>query len=200
MKKTVVVGTANPDKLKELRRLLKGLDVRVVPIRYYGRIPKIVENKKTFEGNAAKKARIYSRLSDHITLADDSGLCVNALKGKPGVYSARFAGPGCTYQDNNRKLLKLLEGKPLFKRQATFNCTVALYQQGRRLKIVTGTCRGRIALKSHGRNGFGFDPVFIPQGSLKTFAQMSSKAKNRVSHRAKALTKTKNFLKHKLET
>ncbi|MBF0254505.1 MAG: RdgB/HAM1 family non-canonical purine NTP pyrophosphatase [Candidatus Omnitrophica bacterium] len=191
----IVLCSANQDKLKELRRLMKGLGVRVVSVADLDRpLPKVVENGRTFAENAAKKARIYSRLSDHLTIADDSGLCVRALNGRPGVYSARFAGPGCTYDDNNRKLLSLLEGKPLKSRGATFISTIAVYQKGRKIKIIKGAVDGTITEKAMGRHGFGFDPVFVPKGSRVTFAQMSSAAKNKTSHRGLALREVRKFL------
>jgi XTP/dITP diphosphohydrolase len=194
VKRELVLATGNNDKLKEIRRLLKPLKVRVFPQTSFRNVPKIVENGKTFEYNAAKKARLISHLSDKITLADDSGLCVDALKGAPGVYSARFAGPGCTYEDNNRKLLQAMGDKPWGRRKASFHCAVALYLKGRRIKLVKGVCRGHVALQAEGKNGFGYDPVFVSLGKKKTFAQMSTRDKNRISHRAKALKATKSFL------
>ena len=195
MKQAIVVGTANADKLKELRLLLKDLRIRVIPVFRLGPVPKVHEDGRTFAENAAKKARIYSRLSDHLTLADDSGLCVHALNGKPGVYSARFAGPGCTYMDNNQKLLKLLGNKPKSKRKAYFCCTIALYHKGHMIKILKRVCRGTIAEGCVGKRGFGFDPVFIPQGRKTTFAQMSSRDKNKISHRGLALKEAKKFIR-----
>ena len=193
--RTLVIGTANPDKLKELRALLKDLKIRVVPVTRLKKIPRVVENGRTFAANAAKKARAYSRLSPHLTLADDSGLCVRALRGRPGVYSARFAGPGCTYADNNRKLLRLLSGTPPSQRQAYFVSAIALFRRGRRVKILKGLCHGRIAPRPLGRHGFGYDPVFIPAGSIRTFAELPPRLKNTLSHRARALSAAKRFLK-----
>ena len=200
--KTLVIGTGNPDKLKELQALLSGLKVRVIPISRFRNVPDVVENGRTFKQNAAKKARVYSRFVGArravplpLVLADDSGLCVRALGRRPGVYSARFAGPGCTYEDNNRKLLRLLAGKGPAKRKASFHCVAALYKNGRKVKIFEGVCKGKIAEKARGANGFGYDPVFVPDGTRKTFAQLSRSQKNRLSHRAKALKQVRGFLR-----
>lgn len=192
---TIVIGSANKDKARELERLLADLKVKVLTLDAFPKAPKVIENGRTFEANACKKARAYSKLSDHLTLADDSGLCVRALNNRPGVYSARFAGPGCNYLDNNRKLLRLLEGKSDARRSAFFCSTVALYRKGKKIKVLKGVCRGRIARQMRGTNGFGFDPTFIPSGSRKTFAQMTPAQKNAVSHRGRALAAVKHFLR-----
>lgn len=191
----VVIGSANKDKARELERLLSDLKVKVLTLEAFPKAPKVVENGRTFEANACKKARVYSKLSDHLTLADDSGLCVRALNNRPGVYSARFAGPGCNYLDNNRKLLRLLRGKPASQRSAFFCSTIALYRGGKKIKVLKGICRGRISEAMRGQNGFGFDPTFVPAGSKKTFAEMTPAEKNRISHRARALLQVKTFLK-----
>lgn len=194
-RRVIVIGSANRDKARELERLLADLRVKVLTLDAFSKAPKVVENGRTFEANARKKARAYSKLSDHLTLADDSGLCVKALNNRPGVYSARFAGPGCDYLDNNKKLLRLLKGRPAAERSAFFCSTVALYRQGKKIAVVKGVCRGRIADAMRGSNGFGFDPTFIPSGSRKTFAEMTPAHKNAVSHRGRALDQVKKFLK-----
>lgn len=191
----IVIGSANKDKARELERLLSDLKVKVVTLDAFPKAPKVVEDGRTFEANACKKARAYSKLSEHLTLADDSGLCVRALNNRPGVYSARFAGAGCNYLDNNEKLLRLLKGKPAAKRGAFFCSTVALYRNGKKIKVLKGICNGRISEDMRGQNGFGFDPTFIPAGSQKTFAQMTPTQKNKISHRAHALRQVKTFLK-----
>ncbi len=195
MIREIVVGSGNADKLKELRKLLKPLGVRVYPITKFGKPPRVVEDGRTFEANASKKARAYSLFCGKLTLADDSGLCVNALKGAPGVYSARFAGPGCTYDDNNRKLVRLLKGKGPARRGAMFVSVVALYDRGYFVAAFRGEARGRIVDAPAGKHGFGYDPVFVPNGMKKTFAQLSPAQKNRISHRGKALAAARIFLK-----
>src|SRR3989344_7114378 len=187
MMKQIILGTKNKDKLRELRKLLKGAPVRVRSLVDFPKRRDVVEDGKTFEANARKKARLYSRHTKGPVLADDSGLMVSSLKGKPGVYSARFAGPGCTYHDNNRKLLRLLARVPKAKRRAKVVCVMALYDNGKFVNTVRGECRGMIAFEEKGKNGFGYDPVFVPAGFSKTFAQLPPRVKNKISHRGKAL-------------
>ncbi len=190
----IVLGTKNKDKLRELQSLMKGTKIQVLSLADFPHCPEAHENGRTFEANARKKARAYSRHTEMLTLADDSGLMVNALNGKPGVYSARFAGPRCTYQDNNRKILSLLKNKPASKRVAKFVSVIAIYENGKFIKAVKGECRGRIAFSGRGQNGFGYDPVFIPNGFSKTFAELPRAAKNKISHRGKALNKAKEVI------
>ena len=190
----VVLGTKNPDKLRELRSLLREEPVRVLSLQDFPRCAEPVENGKTFAANAEKKARQYSRCTRTLTLADGSGLVVPALNGRPGVYSARFAGKNCTYQDNNQKLLKLLSGVPPSKRNAKFVCVIAVYDNGKFVRTVRGECAGSIAAEEKGRKGFGYDPVFIPRGFSKTFAELSRTEKNKISHRAKALKAAKRAI------
>ena len=197
--KQIVIGTKNRDKLKEIRRLLRGLKVQVLSLEDFPHCLDVVEDGKTFEANAKKKARVYSRHVRGLALADDSGLMVNALRGKPGVYSARFAGPGCTYADNNLKLLRVLRSVPDSKRKAKFVCVIAIYDNGRLIQTVRGECRGRIAHEVRGLNGFGYDPVFIPDGFSKTYAELSKTQKNKISHRGRALCAARQVLEHYLE-
>ncbi len=189
--KQIVLGTKNQYKLRELKRLLKGSGFRVLSLNDFPRCPEVVENGKTFEANARKKASTYAKFTKTLTLADDSGLAVFSLNGRPGVYSARFAGSGCTYDDNNKKLLRLLAKKPNSSRWAKFVCVMALYDGGKFVAVVKGECYGRIADSSKGKNGFGYDPVFIPRGFSKTFAELSPRVKNKISHRGKALRAAK---------
>ena len=200
MKPEVVLGTGNRDKLRELQSLLCDLGVRVMPVSAFGAPPKVVEDGRTFEDNAAKKARVYSRLSDKLTIADDSGICVQALRGAPGVYSARFAGAGCTYDDNNRKMVLLLKGKKGKERAASFHSTIAVYRQGKKVAVFEGVVRGHITDEPRGRNGFGYDPLFVPLGCKKTYAEMNQAEKNLVSHRGRALRRTKVFLARYFKT
>jgi XTP/dITP diphosphohydrolase len=187
----IVLGTKNVDKLKELQSLLKGSKIQVLSLRDFPKCPDVKESGRTFEANARKKARFYAAHTGLLTLADDSGLMVDHLNGKPGVYSARFAGPGCGYQDNNRKVLKLLKNVPPAKRKAKFVCVIALYYGRKCIGIARGECRGRIALRERGKNGFGYDPVFIPNGFSNTYAELSPKTKNLISHRGRALRKSR---------
>lgn len=194
--KQVVLGTQNNDKLRELRGLMKGSGVAVRSLADYPGAPEVKETGKTFEANARLKARAFSRHTRTLTIADDSGLMVHALNGRPGVYSARFAGPGCTYEDNNRKLLRLLRNGR--SRRAKFVSVIAIYDDGKFVKAVKGECSGRITPAPRGKGGFGYDPVFIPDGFSKTFAELSKNSKNGVSHRGKALREAKKIILERL--
>lgn len=197
--KEIVVATRNKDKLKEIRKILKGLDIKILSLDEFKKAPKVIENKKTFEGNASKKASILSKYTRHLTIADDSGLEVDILGGRPGVKSARFAGPGATYDKNNAKLLKMLRGIPLGMRKARFVCVISIARDGKVLDVVRGTCAGRIAFRVKGKEGFGYDPLFISPKHGKTFSQLGPKIKNKISHRYRALNKAKRVIKKLLD-
>jgi len=145
----------------------------------------VEEDADTFEGNALKKARVLCDASGLWTMADDSGLEVDALNGAPGVYSARYAGAGCDYHANNLKLLHELTG--VTKRTARFRCVMALCAPDGREWIVSGVCEGWITTAAHGQNGFGYDPLFVPDGYVQSFAELDADVKNKISHRAHAL-------------
>ncbi len=190
----IVLATHNPGKVREFRHALRGLPVRLIPASKFPRIPEVVENGRTLEANALKKAVTLAKATGLPAVADDTGLEVEALKGKPGVKSARYAGPACRPIDNIKKLLRQMKNLPPAKRRARFRCVIAYVEpfdsaQGRpgRKKLIEGRCEGRIAETASGRKGFGYDPVFVPRGSEKTFAQMSVAEKDRFSHRGKAL-------------
>jgi XTP/dITP diphosphohydrolase len=161
----------------------------------FSHIPKIEENGKTFIENALKKARFYSRYFGQLTLADDSGLEVDSLEGMPGIYSARYAGERASSQENNRKLLRELNGIPKSRRGARFKCAMALVFPDDREVVSEGVCRGRIGFKEVGKRGFGYDPLFIFPQIGKTMAQLSIAEKNRISHRGKALKKIRKIIK-----
>ncbi len=152
----------------------------------------IKEDGKTFRANAVKKASTIARKLNILTIADDSGLEVEALNGRPGIRSARFAGPNPTTHKLCSKLLKLMQGKK--NRKARFVCDIAIALPGGRITVVEGVCRGRVIDEMLGDQGFGYDPVFAPTGYSKTFAQMPLSLKNRISHRGKALKKAKAVL------
>lgn len=193
MKPIVVIATHNLHKVVEIRKILgrRYFDVRGLddfPPPY-----KVRETGKTLEANALLKARKSARHTGHTSLADDTGLEVSALKGAPGVYSARFAGPGCSYEDNNRKLLRVLAGRK--NRRAQFRCVVAAVFPDGREKLFQGCVKGKILSALRGKKGFGYDPLFQPIGAKKTFAEMSLKEKNKISHRARAFQKAGGFLR-----
>jgi len=190
----ILVATHNSNKRNEIKALLKGFKgIKVLNIDDIDMIlPVIVEDGKTFRQNAVKKSVTMSKFFDGLVLADDSGLEVNALHGKPGVRSARFARKKATDGENNKKLLKLLTGIPERDRSARFVCHVTLAKKGVLLGNYEGMVKGKITLKPRGKNGFGYDPLFIPEGYEKSFAQMASFYKNRISHRGIALKKLKS--------
>jgi len=191
----VVLATKNLDKIKEIKEILKDLKIKVFTLKDFPNFPLVEEDKDTLEGNALKKARTIAKFTGKIALADDSGLEVEALKGAPGVFSSRFAGEDATYEDNNRKLLSLLKGIPPERREAAFRCVIAISDPQGNEKVVEGICKGKITEGNKGDNGFGYDPIFQPEGLTKTFAQMSPEEKNQISHRAKALKKVKEVLR-----
>ncbi len=193
--KTLVIATKNAKKLHELKRYLKSVRVNVVSLADFQKVPRIVENGSTFKENAAKKAVVISRFTKGLAVADDSGLCVSALKDAPGIRSARFSGSAKSDKANNRKVLKLLEGIPLSKRQARFVCAAAIADNGKVIKVIEEDCKGLIAFEEKGRHGFGYDPLFLIPKYKKTFGQLGLKAKDRMSHRSKALKKVRSFLK-----
>jgi len=193
--KEIVIATRNPKKLKEIKRLFKNTGIKPLLLDNFPTAPEVIEDKNDFTGNASKKAKVVSRFTKKaLTLADDSGLEVKALGGKPGVKSARYAGAQKKDLDNNLKLLGALKNQPEAKRSAQFRCVIAMARAGRIIKIVEGTCKGKIAFTMAGSSGFGYDPVFIPSGYKKSFSELGSNIKDKLSHRAKALRKAKKFI------
>jgi XTP/dITP diphosphohydrolase len=191
MMKDLIVATKNKGKVREIKHILKPLGIKIISLLDLPNMPEIKEDGRTFKENAAKKARTIARRSKTLVLADDSGLEVKALNGRPGVKSARYAGPNPTTKKLCVKLLKEMKDKK--DRRARFVCVIAIAGPKKAL-TVKGVCRGRIASKMKGVHGFGYDPVFVPQGYDRTFAQMPLKSKNQVSHRGKALKKAKACL------
>jgi len=190
----VVIATRNKDKFKEISKILKNSNIKTLSLDDFPGVPQVKEDGKTLVDNALKKALTIARFTRRLTVSDDSGLVVDALGGGPGVYSSRFAGKGATYKKNNEKLLKLLKDVPQAKRQAKFICCVAVAEPGKIIGIVDGIHRGFITFETKGRNGFGYDPLFVCPGLNKTFAQLSPSLKNRVSHRARAFRKAKKLI------
>jgi XTP/dITP diphosphohydrolase len=180
----LVLATANPDKARELAALLEGFDIVPRPAG----VPDVEETEDTLEGNARLKAMAVMEATGEAAVADDTGLEVDALGGRPGVYAARYAGPGATYADNVAKLLEELAGVPPPARTARFRTVaIARFPDGREI-VAEGTVEGTIAEAPAGEDGFGYDPVFVPAGGDgRTFAQMSHAEKAAVSHRGRAL-------------
>lgn len=189
LKTPIVLATRNRGKIREFRALLADFGVDIKGLEDFGPIPAVEEDGKTFEDNAYKKAHFTARTLGFPAMADDSGLVVEALGGMPGVTSARYAGEEATDEENNRKLLRAMEGKT--DRRAAFQCIIAIAVPRGPALIYEGRCDGEITRESKGKNGFGYDPVFFYPPLKKTFSQMSQEEKNRVSHRGKAMAELK---------
>lgn len=186
----LLVATTNPGKFAEVEAYLKQLPLEVLSLKSLQRYPKVNEDGATFEENALKKARTLAEFSGLLTLADDSGLEVDALNGAPGIYSARYSGPEGNDAKNNEKLLHELRRVPEEKRAARFVCALALCDpRGGDMKswTVRQSCEGRIAFELKGANGFGYDPLFFYPPFGKTFGEIDRATKATVSHRGKAL-------------
>jgi len=190
----LIVATWNKGKVREIREALKGLGLRIYALRDFPDVPEIEEDGKSFTENALKKARLYSKFFGKLTLADDSGLEVDSLRGMPGIYSARYAGERASSRENNQKLLKEMEAIPLSKRGAKFKCIMVLASPDGREGVIEGSCKGRIGMREKGRRGFGYDPLFILPKYGKTMAELSLREKNRISHRGKALRKMRKVI------
>lgn len=187
----IVLATRNKHKVEEIKHILKGIPVKVSSLDEYPGTPEVIEDGETLDDNAAKKAREVALHLKKWTLADDTGLEVEFLNGEPGVYSARWAGPGCTYEDNNKKLHTLMKNVSKEKRKAAFRCVIALSDPEGNFQCVEGRIDGLIAENISGENGFGYDPMFLVPELGKTFAELGWEEKNSLSHRYRALSKMK---------
>jgi XTP/dITP diphosphohydrolase len=185
----LIVATRNRKKIEEIGRILGGSGFELLGLDACPDCPEVEEDADTFEGNAVKKAVTIARWTGAAALADDSGLVVDALGGAPGVYSARYAGAGAGDADNVRKLLAALGDTPAEGRTARFVCVMALAWPDGRVRTFEGRVEGRIGREPRGENGFGYDPVFIPEGRYRTFAEMSAAEKDAMSHRGRAIEK-----------
>jgi XTP/dITP diphosphohydrolase len=191
----LVVATRNRKKLEEISRMLDGLPVRLFTVEDFAGCPEVEETEDTFEGNAVKKALAVARFTGKPAIADDSGLEVYALGGAPGVYSARYAGDGATDADNVKKLLSEMSTLDEGRRGARFLCVIALAFPDGGVETFEGMVEGRIGRAPLGRTGFGYDPVFCPEGHDRTFAQMSPEEKDSMSHRGRALGRLRERLR-----
>jgi XTP/dITP diphosphohydrolase len=191
----VVLATRNRHKLRELRALLPVAGIRWHSLRGFPALRSVPEQGRTFEANAVRKARTVARSTGLLALADDSGLEVEALGGRPGVQSARFAGRQGDDQANNEKLLRLLDGMPAGQRRARYRCALALAGPSGLVALTRGTWSGRIAPRPRGRRGFGYDPLFYLPRFGKTVGQLPAAAKQRVSHRAAAARRMQPVLR-----
>lgn len=183
----VVIATRNQGKVREFNMMFQQLGWEAVSIADFPDVPEVVEDGETFEANARKKAETVSRFLQMPAVGDDSGLEVDALGGKPGVYSARFAGEKATDEENWQKLLQELQDVPNERRTARFRCALAFARPGEETILAHGRCEGAILREPAGTNGFGYDPVFFLPDRLCTMAQVDPSVKNKISHRANAL-------------
>jgi len=191
--KNLIIATSNTGKVGEFQQML-GSDWKIRTLADFPNLAEVVEDGQTFEENARKKAQeISTQLPGHV-LADDSGLEVDALDGAPGIYSARYAGSEKDDSANNRKLLNALDGIPESRRGAQFHCVLALAENGVIRASFEGILRGRILTGPRGKNGFGYDPLFLPNGLDRTTAEMSPEEKHLISHRGKAMRMAIEFL------
>ncbi len=181
----LVLATRNQGKIREFKALFSDFNIRIICFDDVGPIPAVKEDCHTFEDNAVKKARFTARVLGFPALADDSGLAVKALDGRPGVYSARYAGPDATDEENNLKLLADMKG--IGGREAAFQCVIAVAVPRGPALIYEGKCEGQITKTMQGDQGFGYDPLFYFPPAGKTFAQMSVEEKSQISHRGKAI-------------
>ncbi len=177
------------------------MSIKILSFYDYPDIPEVVEDGKTFKDNAEKKAKTIAKKTGHYAVSDDSGLEVNFLDGKPGVYSARFTGEKATDRENTRRVLKLMASVPWEERDARFVCVICVADPKGRCVSAMGICEGKIGFEMRGTHGFGYDPIFVPNGHSRTMAEMEPALKNQISHRAAAMDSFRDalldFLKRK---
>jgi len=192
---SLLLGTRNPGKFKEIATILGDSEWSLCSLREFEHVGTAEENSNTYSENAIGKARFYATATGLWALADDSGLEVDALGGAPGVFSARYAGEAASDTDRRELLLSELAKTSSANRTARFVAAVAIANaDGTVLNVSEGTCEGRITFAPRGEGGFGYDPLFVPDGYAQTFAELSEDIKNTISHRARALRKTRQFL------
>lgn len=191
----IVLATRNKKKAEEMSRILAGTRAtsQILTLDDFPECQDVKEDGDTFEANAVKKAVYISKCTNATAIADDSGLEVDALGGAPGVFSARYAGESADDEANMRKLLNEMKGVPYEKRSARFVCCIAMVYKGE-VKTFWGYVKGRIGTEPRGRKGFGYDPVFYPEGCDRTFAEMSNAEKNVISHRGKAIRELQKYV------
>ena len=198
MPRDLVLATRNRHKGAELAAILAGLPVRIRTMDEFPDVPDVVEDGDTCEANAIKKARAVAEATGLLAVADDTGLEVDALGGRPGVYAARYAGLQATYEDNCRKLLQEMAGVPRDRRTARFVTVAAVAVPSENVQVACGRLDGLITEAPVGEKGFGYDPVFYVPELAKTLAELSGEEKNRISHRAKAFEHVRQLLQNRL--
>lgn len=198
MKRTIVFATGNEGKMREIRQIMKGIHVELLSMKEAGIEADIVEDGESFAENAVIKAKAVAEKTNHIVLADDSGLEIDYLNGEPGVYSARYLGEETPFSEKSRDLLRRLEDVPEEERGARFVCAIAAIFPDEETVIARGTIEGRIGRELRGDNGFGYDPIFYLPEYGRTAAELTDEEKNRISHRYRALEQMKEELKKRM--
>lgn len=194
----IVLATANRDKIHELKHALEGLPLSILTRDDFPGLPEVIEDGSTLDENARKKALALCKATGLPAIADDTGLEVDALDGEPGVRSSRFAGEDVTYSENVAELLRRMEGVPEAERTARFRCVLALVEPSGAETFVEGACDGTILTAPRGDGGFGYDPVFLVPSMKKTFAELTTEEKNRISHRGLAVQRMRKVLEDRL--
>ena len=195
----LLIATHNPGKVREYQEILAGLPLELTYPAQEGLHIEVAETGESFAENARLKAAAYARASGLLTLADDSGLEVDALGGEPGIHSARYAGRGASDEERYQLLLEKLQGVPWEERIARFRCVIAVATPDGQVHTAEGTCEGIIAFEPRGEHGFGYDPVFYFPEYGMTMAELPPEAKNKISHRARAAQKAREILEKKLD-
>jgi XTP/dITP diphosphohydrolase len=195
----IVFASSNEGKVREIKEMLEGMGIELVSLSNYAHVPEIVEDGKSFQENALKKAKIVSEYTGEIVLADDSGLQVEVLGGEPGIYSSRYAGEKATDEENNTKLLTKLKNIPQEKRTAFFCCVLVLYRRDGSYDYFESKWSGQIIDERRGNNGFGYDPIFLVPELKMTAAELPAEIKNKVSHRGQAIAQLKKKLGERLK-
>jgi len=194
----ILIATNNKHKIIEIKNILNNDKIELLTLSDLSIDIEVEEDKDTLEGNALKKAEEMYKIAKIPTIADDTGLFVYSLNNEPGVFSSRYAGENASYDDNCIKLLNAMTNIPEENRRAYFKTVVCIYENDDKYNFFDGICEGRISKKKHGEKGFGYDPLFIPDGFDKTYAEMSEKEKNSISHRGRAFVKAGDFIVNKL--
>lgn len=190
----ILLASNNAHKITEIKSILKNNSrIKLLSLNDFGISADVIEDGDSLEDNAIKKAKEIYEILNIPSLSDDTGLFVDALKGEPGIYSARYAGENASYPDNCNKLLSNLKDIPEDKRTAEFKSVICFYVNEKECYLFYGVCKGKIIFEERGDNGFGYDPIFIPEGLNKTFAELKDDVKNQISHRAISLKKFKEF-------
>lgn len=195
----LILSTNNRHKVEEIKNILKGLPIEVLSKQDVGLDFEVDEDGQTLEENSLKKAQALASRVDYMVMADDSGLFVDALDGAPGVYSSRYAGEEGNDENNNLRLLEELKDAPLEERGARFITVMSLITEDKEVFTIKGECKGHIGFEPRGSKGFGYDPLFIPEGYSKTFAELGEDVKNKISHRAKALEGVQDLIRDLLK-